>query len=583
MPRKVRRRQTSFASGEMSPVLAGRSDLDRYHNACETLVNWLPLVQGGAKRFPGTAFLRILWGEHRLEAFEFSVDTTFLFAFRDGFLDIYQAGTLHQTLATPWTAALLWEFDYTQALDTVLVVHEDHAPRRIYRGPGDVFAIEDLSDAALTIKLTNVPQEDGADVWSASRGWPRTVTFHENRLCFGGSLTYPNRLWFSKSGDYFNFDQGTGLADEAIADERLSDQLEVVQWVGSMRRLLMGSSSQEWAQVADGYMTPDLVDIKPQSAIGSERISPVSIDGSVLHVARGGRQVHELVWADVEQAFTTRALNLLAPRAVTGARQLSARRARTADTPHLVFVVNADGVLGVLATLRDQDFLAWCRRTFAGVVESAASVGDDTYFVVSYTFGPGVYESGVYEPGVYEESGGSSSRFLVSWDDALFTDFSKTVTAVAPATTWTGFEHLGGRTVQVVLDGAMHPDVTVSAAGEIVTEWEGTTLTAGVALPTPTLTPMSPVSELQDGSTALVKRRISRVQAHVYETRSLTVAGRQLYFRRPTDPVGAPVPAFTGVKDVRLLGGFSELPTVTITAPEPLPATVLSLTTEVVY
>jgi len=52
--------------------------------------------------------------------------------------------------------------------------------------------------------------------FSPQRGWPNSVTFHQNRLVVGGSKSLPNRLWFSKSADLFNFDIGTGLDDEAI-------------------------------------------------------------------------------------------------------------------------------------------------------------------------------------------------------------------------------------------------------------------------------------------------------------------------------------------------------------------------------
>ncbi|MDD5304257.1 MAG: hypothetical protein PHS14_14245 [Elusimicrobia bacterium] len=572
-------RQTNFASGELDPTLSGRTDLERYRNACLTMLNWLPLTQGGATRAPGTEFVALLWGATRLEAFEFSVDEWFVLAFRDGVVDIYKDDALHQSLTTPWTAADLWEFDYTQTLDTVIVTHEDHAPRRIYRGPSDVFAIEDLSDTANAVYLTNIPQDGGADVWSVARGWPRTVTFAENRLCFGGSKSYPSYRWFSKAAAYFDFDAGTGVADESITDVRLSNQFEAVQWVFGARRFVSGTTSQEWAVVQDGPLTPDSVDIKPQTSIGSARIAPVSIDGAVIHVARGGKQLQALGWTDVEQAYGTTPLALLAPRCVTGVRQLAAKRSGSPEEPHRVFAVNTDGVLGILSVLRDQEFQAWSRRTFQGEVESVAAVGGEVYLVVAYQYGPGVFAEGVFEAGVFEASGGSSSRFLVRWDPTLCVDFGLKKTAPL-TTTWTGFDHLAGRTVQVTLDGSVHPDVVVAADGTITTEREGLILKAGVALPVPTLEPMSPVFDTQTGSVAMEKRRISKVTLQLSETSSLYVRGKPLVLRQAAD-IGSVEP-FTGVI-TRTLLGYSRQPTVPLTAPEPLPATVLSLTTEVSF
>jgi len=49
--------QTNFVSGELSPLLKGRTDLDQYYAGCETAANVLIVPQGGLKRRAGTAFI----------------------------------------------------------------------------------------------------------------------------------------------------------------------------------------------------------------------------------------------------------------------------------------------------------------------------------------------------------------------------------------------------------------------------------------------------------------------------------------------------------------------------------------------
>jgi len=46
--------QTNFVSGELSPLLKGRTDLDQYYAGCETAKNVLIVPQGGLKRRAGT-------------------------------------------------------------------------------------------------------------------------------------------------------------------------------------------------------------------------------------------------------------------------------------------------------------------------------------------------------------------------------------------------------------------------------------------------------------------------------------------------------------------------------------------------
>lgn len=49
--------QTSFNAGETSPEIDGRIDLAKYANSCSRMENFYPLVQGPARRRPGTKFI----------------------------------------------------------------------------------------------------------------------------------------------------------------------------------------------------------------------------------------------------------------------------------------------------------------------------------------------------------------------------------------------------------------------------------------------------------------------------------------------------------------------------------------------
>ena len=49
--------QNNFVSGELSPLLRGRTDLQQYYQACETADNVVIVPQGGLRRRPGTEFI----------------------------------------------------------------------------------------------------------------------------------------------------------------------------------------------------------------------------------------------------------------------------------------------------------------------------------------------------------------------------------------------------------------------------------------------------------------------------------------------------------------------------------------------
>ena len=49
--------------------------------------------------------------------------------------------------------------------------------------------------------------------WSATRGYPAAVTFHEGRLVFTATQAQPQTIWGSASGDFENFGVGTAAGD----------------------------------------------------------------------------------------------------------------------------------------------------------------------------------------------------------------------------------------------------------------------------------------------------------------------------------------------------------------------------------
>ena len=56
MPPKIYPSINSFNGGEISELLSAREDLSKYRSSCRKLENAFPLVEGGAKKLPGTYF-----------------------------------------------------------------------------------------------------------------------------------------------------------------------------------------------------------------------------------------------------------------------------------------------------------------------------------------------------------------------------------------------------------------------------------------------------------------------------------------------------------------------------------------------
>ncbi len=84
--------QHAFNSGELSSLLLGRQDLDKYGGGLFVCLNGVPLVQGGWTRRPGTAYLHQV-KDHtkttRVIPFQFSVEQTYILEFGVGYIRFF--------------------------------------------------------------------------------------------------------------------------------------------------------------------------------------------------------------------------------------------------------------------------------------------------------------------------------------------------------------------------------------------------------------------------------------------------------------------------------------------------------------
>lgn len=86
--------QSSFASGEISPGMAGRVDMDKYITGAKRLRNMFVHAHGGVSNRPGTYFAGYAAGAGRLIPFQFSVVQTYVLEFTDYKIRIIKDGGL---------------------------------------------------------------------------------------------------------------------------------------------------------------------------------------------------------------------------------------------------------------------------------------------------------------------------------------------------------------------------------------------------------------------------------------------------------------------------------------------------------
>lgn len=397
------------------------------------------------------------------------------------------------------------------------------------------------------------------DIWSARRGWPRSVTFYEGRLWFGGSKSKPQSIFGSNVDDFFNFDLGTGLDDEGIFVTIDTDQVNAINAIFAGRHLQIFTSGGEF-YVPQDVIRPSDIAVKRQSLYGSSTVAPVSIDGATLFIERSGKALRDFVYSFAEAAYVAQESSLMAPHLINAPVDLAALKGTSTNNANYVYVVNSDGTVAVHNTLRAQEVTAWSRWVTSGSIKSVTVVLDDVYFLVQRT----INSATVY--------------YIEKADENTYTDANKRQTQ-ASSVTVTGLSHLDGELCRVRADGSVMTDKTPSG-GQITLERASVDVEVGLNFD-PTVKTMPLNVGFQDGPILVEKKRLVSATVDLYEAQGVKVNGTLIPSRQlGTGVLGTPPASLTGPRRVRLMG-YDRRAQVTLSQSDPVPMVVRGLSLEV--
>lgn len=442
--------------------------------------------------------------------------------------------------------------------------------------------IERLPDSCVTPGAVTTWSE-GA--WSAVRGYPATVTFYEDRLFWGGSNSRPQTVWGSKSSDYTNFQdvdpEGNVQEDGALALTLNSNDVNAIYWLSNEERaLLIGTAGGEWVlrpATTSNPLSPTNVAAKESTKFGSANVQAVRADRTTLYVQRGARNLRELSYVFEIDGFRSPDLTVLAEHITSpGLQQIDFQR-----IPYQVlWGVTGDKLVG-LTYERDQEVLGWHKHSMGGggkvlsvaCITEPNGVYDDVWTVVQRTVG-GTAEKWIEYMGQYfpEKTGVADAYYL----DAGYT-YSGASTSSVTGLTW-----LASQTVSVLVDGAVHPNVTISAGGVATLTRAGTKIQIGFAYNSDGQT-MRLDAGAADGTAQAKTKRIHRVAFRLHQSLGLQVGPTFANLYRPpirsaADLLGQPVPLFSGDITVKPWeGGYDKDAYICFRADQPLPCHILAI------
>ena len=160
---------TNFTSGELSPRLNGRIDVDKYYNGASKISNFIVLMHGGLTKRPGTRHIseiKTSSGSNsgaRLIPFVFSKTQAYILEFGHNYIRFFKdegvivsGGSTPYELATTYTAAQVLELEFVQSADVLYLVHESHKPRKLSRTGHTAWTLTDVPFVDGPYNNTNV-------------------------------------------------------------------------------------------------------------------------------------------------------------------------------------------------------------------------------------------------------------------------------------------------------------------------------------------------------------------------------------------------------------------------------------------
>lgn len=398
-------------------------------------------------------------------------------------------------------------------------------------------------------------------VWGGSMGYPGAVTLYQQRLVMAGSPRFPQTIWFSETGVYLSFELGTD-DDNAMSFTLSSDQLNPIVHLAQMNTLIALTYGGEFTITAgnESAITPTNISVKNPSPYGCNNIRPIRVGTEIMFVQRAGRKLYAAAYdPDSFVAYTANDMTVLAEHIT--ASGISDMAYQQQPDP-FVWIARKDGSAASMAIDRTQDVIAWSRHATDGAFESVACIPSDTDDVV-YVL-------------VRREVNGQTVRFVEVLDSTLRTDSAVTGTSTEGATTWTGFSHLEGKTIDVVADGSVMPQTVVSG-GQITLTRKAKSIEAGLHYET-TIQTLTPEVATTEGTTQNAKKRTSEVTMRFLETTGAECNGQVIPFRRFGPQIlNQPAPLFTGDHYWGKLGWERGEDSLLIQQRQPLPFHILAI------
>jgi len=290
-----------------------------------------------------------------------------------------------------------------------------------------------------------------------SGNYPACVTYFEQRRMFAGTSTNPQTVYGTRSATESNLNTSLpSNAADALAFTIKAQQQNAIKHLVPMNDLLALTVGGVWKIGTNNNqaLAPTTLSIRPQNYYGANSVHPLVTGNSVLYVEANGRRVRDIAFQWQAQVYAADDRSIMAPHLFQGYTLGDAAYSRSPD--QVAWFVRSDGVLLGMSYVPEHQVFGWHQHITDGKFKSVCVVTENNedvlYAVVERTLRSTTVRT-------IERM---STRLFDAQADAFFIDCGSTVVFGSPNTTVPYLDHLEGKNVVALADGAVVQGLTVT-------------------------------------------------------------------------------------------------------------------------
>jgi hypothetical protein len=452
----------------------------------------------------------------------------------------------------------------------------------VYKYSGGLFgyvgqtATTSMVDDNITADVSKTPPIYENE-FSSTGNYPGAVSYFEQRRVFAGTLNKPQNIWMTKSGTESSMSYSLPVRDDdRIAFRVAAREANVIRHIVPLGSLVLLTGSAEWrvTSVNSDAITPSSISVRPQSYIGANNAQPVIVNNSLIYAAARGGHVREMGYNDQAGGYVTGDMSLRAPHLFDGLNIVDMAY-RKAPQPVCWFVSSNGKLLG-LTYVPEQEVGSWHQHDTDGAFESCCVVAEGNEDVLYAVIRRTINGNSVR----YVER--MSEQLFGEQEDAFFVDSGVTYDGV-PADEISGLTWLEGKTVNILADGAVHPQRVVTA-GAITLDQEASKVHIGLPIEADLQT-LPLAMGIDNGYGQGRYKNVNKAWMRVHRSSGIFIGPNENELveakQRTTEAYGSPPALKSEEIQVLLTPTWADSGQVYIRQTDPLPLTIVSLTLEV--